>query len=244
MAPFTPIRRQSLAEAVFEQLRDSIVAGEVAVGDTLPAERVLADELGVNRQAVREGLKRLEQAGLVTVRQGGGTKVLDYRQSAGLELLGSLVVGPRGLQTGVVRSILSLRRTLGPEVARACAERGGAAASERLVARWQAMASTHDTSARQELALRFWGDVVKGADQVAYQLAFHALDRSYRVVMDELTELLHDEVSDLDAYKAIARAVAAGDGDAAAVAAGQLLDRGTAAVEALLVAVDAARESS
>src|SRR5688572_17640353 len=118
-----PVRKSSLSDSVFEQLRDHIVAGEVEPGEVLPAERVLAEKLGVNRQAVREGLKRLAQAGLVDIRQGGATRVRDFRQTGGLELLASMVVTTSGINTTVARSVLEMRASLGPAIARACASR-------------------------------------------------------------------------------------------------------------------------
>ena len=80
---FEQVKKQSLSNAVFEQLRDRIVRGEMEVGTSF-AERVLAEKLGVNRSAVREGLKRLEQAGLVAIQQGGKTKVLNFKKTGGL----------------------------------------------------------------------------------------------------------------------------------------------------------------
>ena len=41
-----------------------ILEGKLEAGSALPSERFLAEEFGVNRHAVREALKRLEQAGL------------------------------------------------------------------------------------------------------------------------------------------------------------------------------------
>src|SRR5512147_1770870 len=90
----TPIPRKSLSDAVFEQLRDQIVNGQMQPGSPLPAERILCEALGVNRSSVREGLRRLQQAGLVAVRHGGASQVLDYHGSAGLDLLESLLVTP------------------------------------------------------------------------------------------------------------------------------------------------------
>ena len=47
------------------RLRRAILAGTHAPGDALPSERQLSEELGASRHAVREALKRLQQAGLV-----------------------------------------------------------------------------------------------------------------------------------------------------------------------------------
>ena len=89
-----PVRKQSVTDAVFEQLRDQIVSGELSPGSALPAERVLCEALGVNRGSVREALRRLQQSRLVSVRHGGTSQVLDYRDSAGLDLLAELIVAP------------------------------------------------------------------------------------------------------------------------------------------------------
>src|SRR5512138_3900841 len=93
---FKPLARRLLATEVFDQIKDRILRGEMTAGMTLPAERALAELLKVNRNAVREGLKRLEQAGLVAIHQGGATRVLDYRRTAGLELLGTMLLRPDG----------------------------------------------------------------------------------------------------------------------------------------------------
>src|SRR3954462_9385936 len=91
----TPDPARALARlassAVHTRLREQIMSGELSPGDPIPSERTLSDELGVNRHAVREALKRLQQAGLVRIAQGGATRVLDWRTTAGLEVMLDLV---------------------------------------------------------------------------------------------------------------------------------------------------------
>ena len=89
---FETVAKQSLSEAVFAQLRSRIISRELASGDELPSERILCEMLGVNRGAVREGIKRLQQAGLVQVRHGGPTVVLNFEEEAGLEMLPALLI--------------------------------------------------------------------------------------------------------------------------------------------------------
>jgi GntR family transcriptional regulator len=57
-------------------LQERIATGEFDVGHLLPTEAELCEEFGASRFTVREGLRRLEDAGLVARRQGSGTRVV------------------------------------------------------------------------------------------------------------------------------------------------------------------------
>lgn len=64
---------------VTERIRRLIHRGELAPGDRLPAERLLAEELGIARVSLREALARLQQEGYLIARRGaaGGTFVTE-----------------------------------------------------------------------------------------------------------------------------------------------------------------------
>lgn len=57
-------------------ISERIDAGHFAVGSLLPAERDLAQQLGVSRTSVREALIALEVSGKVSIRVGHGVQVL------------------------------------------------------------------------------------------------------------------------------------------------------------------------
>lgn len=243
MTKLEPVKKQSLAARVFEQLRDHIVGGELKPGDTLPAERVLAKRLQVNRQAVREALKRLEQAGLVSIQQGGATRVLDFRESAGLELLAAMLMTPDGtLNTGVARSVIEMRAALGPKIARASAERrdsGHVRALRKTIDAMTEADAAGDLVAMQALAMDLWGFVVDGTGNLAYRLAYNSLDRTYRDVMSYLTDVLEEEIRALEDYTAMVDAIEAGDPDAAAEAGGAIVARGARSMTEVLDRIDA-----
>ncbi len=75
--PLHSIAPQRLYRQIAEQLRTLIAQGEFAVGARLPAERDLAQQLGVSRPSVREALIALEVEGWVEVRTGSGVYVLE-----------------------------------------------------------------------------------------------------------------------------------------------------------------------
>lgn len=234
-ASFVAVPRQSLADAVFAQLSERILHGGLAAGQELPAERFLAEQLGINRGAVREGLKRLQQAGLVAVRHGGATQVLDWRSHAGLEVLPQLLVDAGGrVSAEAVRGIMALRSTLAPAVAAEAARHRDPKLAERLEARVQALRAAPDASGRQVHAMAFWSAVVAASGNLAYQLAFNSLERTYRPIWNLLTQVMDVEFRDIDTLAALASAIRAGDADEASARARAHVALGEAAIAAVL----------
>lgn len=74
---FSPLGEKSLYHRVVDRIRIAIFRGDIKPGDQLPSEPELARQLEVGRSAVREAIRILESAGLLTVRRGhgGGTFV-------------------------------------------------------------------------------------------------------------------------------------------------------------------------
>jgi GntR family L-lactate dehydrogenase operon transcriptional regulator len=76
-----PVRHGNAFEETIERLLQNIKVGLFRAGDKLPAERELADMLGVSRATLRDALAELQKAGYVEVQRGryGGTYVSERR---------------------------------------------------------------------------------------------------------------------------------------------------------------------
>lgn len=72
-----PVERFRLYEQLVDRLLDHIKEAELVPGQRLPSERDLARQLGVSRVSVRQALVALEVQGVVGVRHGGGTYLLN-----------------------------------------------------------------------------------------------------------------------------------------------------------------------
>lgn len=72
------VSRPRLYEQLVEQIMDFIESAELGPGDTLPAERELAERLGVSRATLAQALVALEVLGVIDVQHGTGA-VLVYR---------------------------------------------------------------------------------------------------------------------------------------------------------------------
>lgn len=67
-----PVERPRTHEVILAQVEELLGSGRLAVGDRLPAERALADQLGVSRASVREALTVLQALGVVETTGGQG----------------------------------------------------------------------------------------------------------------------------------------------------------------------------
>ncbi|MFG2040964.1 FadR/GntR family transcriptional regulator [Dactylosporangium sp. NPDC048998] len=248
---FVPASRSSVSDHVFGQVRDAILAGAYPPDSSLPSERELAAVFEVNRHAVREALRRLQQLGLVRVAQGGATRVLDWRRHAGLDLAMALTgvraerpaavagSGARGPGDGgtargatpdvlpldtLVRDVLEMRACLGADAARLCAERAGDVARDAVLAAVEAYAgSGPDLDRMGEANVALWREIIVGSGNVAYLLAFNSLVGGALAVGRVPAGRRTAELLDVAGHRRLGGHIAAGDPAAAEAQARALL---------------------
>jgi GntR family transcriptional regulator, transcriptional repressor for pyruvate dehydrogenase complex len=114
------VRTSRLYELIVQQIEESVLNGTLKPGDQLPAERDLAQRLGVSRTAVREAVKTLREKGLVEAYSGRGTFVTDGTSQAARQSFDLMV--KIGQQEGSPH-LVELRLILEPGIAALAAER-------------------------------------------------------------------------------------------------------------------------
>jgi GntR family transcriptional regulator, transcriptional repressor for pyruvate dehydrogenase complex len=223
--PLQAAYRRSLPDEVFAQLTAEIVSGRYAPGAAIGSERDLSDVFAVNRHVIREAIKRLEQVGLVKATQGGRTKVLDFRESAGLDLLAIVAEHSEAVEAllPLLASALEMRAGIGADVARLCAQRAGDDVRTELAEISELLAAVQTGGELLPLDQRFWQCILDGAGNLAYQLAFNSLIRAVHTLHDFSVPWLEQELRRGDYRRPIALAIAAGDADAAHRAAREAL---------------------
>ncbi len=80
-----------LPRRIADLLLARIFTGELKPGDRLPPDRVLAEQLGVDRTSLRTALSELAGRNIVKAVRGSGVVVLDYREHAGLDFLDAVL---------------------------------------------------------------------------------------------------------------------------------------------------------
>ncbi|SMB99974.1 transcriptional regulator, GntR family [Thermanaeromonas toyohensis ToBE] len=111
---------RSVYHRVVDEIKTRIFEGRLKPGDRLPAERELAEMLGVSRTSVREALKMLAAEGLVKIKHGQGAFIAEQDPDDYLQQFARRIfVNPK-----TIKDLFEIRKTLEPAAAAWAAERG------------------------------------------------------------------------------------------------------------------------
>jgi DNA-binding FadR family transcriptional regulator len=210
-----PQPKRRLADILYGQLLEQIVAGVLVPGNKLPAENAISAAFGASRPVVREALMRLQADGLVEARRGSGTFLL-HAPSAEITRLAE----PADLS--VYLKSIEVRMALEPEAARFAAQRR----STKDIVKIRAAADQFDrVVAAMEVGERFDIGfhraiaVASGNELFARQLdGLNVEVEGFIGVSLGLTRLGSAErkAAVLDEHRHIVEAIEIGDGDLAA----------------------------
>ena len=82
---FEPLYAPSLKDLFVQKLQGMILSGELPMGEKLPSERELCQQMGVSRAVVNGGITELARQGFLEVRPRQGAYVADYRRDGNME---------------------------------------------------------------------------------------------------------------------------------------------------------------
>ena len=140
-----------------DHLGAAIVAGRYGVGDALPPEPVLCDELGVSRTVIRESVKSLVAKGLISTGPKVGTRVLPADRWNWFDPDVIIWQSQAGLTAEFLRDLQEMRRIVEPAAIRLAAERATAEDLAHAEAAYEGMRYA----------------VEAGGDYVSHDLKFH-----------------------------------------------------------------------
>lgn len=207
-----PVRAGNGFEEALEQVLQVVRLGLVPAGERLPAERELAELLGISRVTLREVLKVLQDQGLVESRRGryGGTFVRARSEGAG---------GEQELRRRVtdvdVEDVLRFREVLETGAAQLCAAQGLTDdQEERLLA---ALAATQDAPLteyrRLDTLLHLTLAELSGSPTLTTQYA--AVRATVNDLLDCIPLLVRNLEHSQQQHAVLVEAVLSGDADGA-----------------------------
>ena len=185
-----------------------MLGGRFAPGERLPTQRALAAELGVNMASVREGVKRLEQLGLVEVRHGDAMRVRDWRLHGGPDVLVHLIARAGSLDVEMVGAVMEARRLLLSESARLAASRRSPEQAELLASLAEQLAGAADDEAAQHLDFAWFAVLIQAAGNVVFLLVMNSIRALYLDNLELFRPIVSGRAELAPRYRAAALAVA------------------------------------
>ncbi|MEI2702689.1 MAG: GntR family transcriptional regulator [Baekduia sp.] len=206
------MQQTSRPDQVFDRLVAAILDGRYAPGDRLPSQRALAAEFGVNMASLRAAVDRLAQLRLVEVRHGEPMRVADWRRAGGVELLARAA----GTEPALLVAMFEARAILLREAARLAASRATGEQRDELARLAAAFGDAGTREARQQIDLAFMAALIDAAGNLVFTLILNSIRESYLAQADTYAGLVASAADLAPAYRGVAAAVGAADGDAAA----------------------------
>ena len=181
-----------LADHVVEKLLALVQARGLQPGQRLPAERQLAEELGVSRTSVREAIQKLTSQGVLSARRGDGT-YLQPRATAewlqeGMQPLAGLIDADPHYRYDV----LEARQALESSAAWLAAQRATAQDKARIQHCFEVMLD-HQQNGHAELAARADAQFHLAIAEASHNLVLVQVTHSlFTTVLSTVTRNRHD----------------------------------------------------
>lgn len=165
------VQSQPLASQVADHLIEFIRQGTGVDLQQLPAERQLAEQMGVSRPVVREAIKRLEMQGLLEVRHGRSVKVVDQLHRPVSTSLSLLIPDV----TERLRQLQETRIVIEPESARLAAERASEESIGKLRSLQDALMAAESNDEAIEIDLQFHRAMAEASGNLMFRLFLDSL---------------------------------------------------------------------
>lgn len=221
-----PIRRRKIYHEVLDRLISAIMSSEYPPGSKLPSERELMLKLAVGRPAIREAMLALQQMGLIRISHGERARVINPAPEVIVDQITSAMVMMLATNARGLDDLKDARVGLEVALVRGATRKATATDLDKLAEAHrllQAARGNHQAFVAADMAFHGLIADISGNQLVA------ALTRG---MLDWLSRFKRDLVSvrgaervTLEEHERIAKAIAAGDADAAATAMAEHLGR-------------------
>lgn len=119
MELFSSVKSGNISELIARQIKSAIENGKMKQGDRLPPERDMAEQFQTSRVSVREAIKSLQAAGLLTIKRGSGVYAAGISSKPMTDSLSSILK----IQKTSINELIEARIIIEPNIVRLATER-------------------------------------------------------------------------------------------------------------------------
>lgn len=202
---------ETLKKSFTRTMQSRILSGELKPGDKLLPERELAEEMGISRGSVNQGLLDLERMGFIRIVPRKGAFVADYMSGTSPETLAAIMKYDSALvDPNLFRDLMAMRTLVERESVRLACIRAGASETEALNALINRIYDSKGEDTPDALFdFHYYLTVCSG--NKAYSLLF----RSFEKMIRSLIEVHYSEPAELrrvlPLYYELSRCISRGD---------------------------------
>jgi GntR family transcriptional repressor for pyruvate dehydrogenase complex len=228
---FEQLQHKRIYEEVVDMIIQRIRSGILMVGQKLPPERVLAEEMGVSRTSLREALRALESMGYIYSVTGGGNYVNSVSIAHVLSPLSAMVAQDKQFAADIIQ----VRQHLDVHMA-ACAARNASR---------QQVSQIYSAILNMQSEIEGGGTGIEGDNQFHMEIARASGNKAFALIVELIAELLAESrkatldipgqpAKSIEDHLAIFEAIRDGDEERAAAAMADHLHKAEANLTAQL----------
>ena len=198
-----------LSAQLAHSLGRSIVAGRLPAGSALPSEAQLCRDHGASRTAVREALKMLGGKGMIAARPRVGASVRDrqFWSMLDADVLAWMREAPVDLS--LLLDLAQLRLAIEPEAAALAAQRREPAGLARMAAALAAMEGDPAEALAADIA--FHAELLRASGNRVFASQAVMIESALSMSIPVTNRAKQVAKADVEAHRAVYRAIRAGD---------------------------------
>ncbi|MDR2182405.1 MAG: FadR family transcriptional regulator [Treponema sp.] len=173
---FETLQHKRIYEEVVDMIVHRIRSGILKVGQKLPPERVLSEEMGVSRTSLREALRSLESMGYIYSVTGGG----NYVNSVSIENVLSPLSAMMSQDNRIAADIIDVRLHLEVHMAELAAKN----------ATRQQISQIYGAILNMQSEVESGGSGIKGDNQFHLEIARASQNKAFAIITELVGELL------------------------------------------------------
>ncbi len=207
-----PVKRVRTVDIVSQRLLTAIARGEFSPGEKLAPERELAAMLQVSRNVLREAVRQLETMGVIVVRQGDGTYVVDPAAAANGVSPAKSPLEALAVASANVLDLIEARQAIEVMSASLAAQRATLEEQRTLSRLVEEMGEVEsDSSEFAARDLEFHRTVVQASRNSVLMRVFEAVRDMFKVQLRTALDVPGVSESSLEYHQRIASAIIARD---------------------------------
>lgn len=168
---FKKLVAPSLTELFIDELKSMILSGKLKIGEKLPPERQMAEEMNVSLAVIHNGIKHLVSLGFLYVAPRQGIFVTDYVRNGNMETMMEIVNYHKDrLSDDIMKPIIDFRRSIELASIRLACENRTEQNLEVLAGLADRAANDPDLSNLPETAFHFHHEIALASGNIYYPM--------------------------------------------------------------------------